>query len=169
VESNDPVGAIVAANLRFLRLRRRWTLKETASLLADQLGQEPLSESAISRWENPERPRRFSMTELFAICRVFEIPLARLFLPDRDSEIPTVNGLPFYAVWSACFSGSGMVLPDWQRLEQELRNLQDPSRVPFSDEQVAAAMELLRQGRAVSSDEAEIHSDGSDASTDYDE
>jgi hypothetical protein len=106
------------------------------------------------------------MTELFAICRTFEIPLARLFLPDRDSEIPTVNGLPFYAVWNACFSGSDMVLPDWQRLEQELRNLEDPSRTPFSDEQVAAAMELLRQRRAASSDEPKIHSDGRDASTD---
>ena len=30
----DPVGQVVAANLRYLRQRRRWTLKQTAEKLA---------------------------------------------------------------------------------------------------------------------------------------
>lgn len=144
--SDDPVGAVVAANLRQMRQQRRWTLKGTAERLALKLGgNRTLSESTLSRWENPSRPRRFSMTELFAICSVFEVPLARLFLPDRHQEIPTINGEHFHAVWNACFSRTETYLPDWQLVEQAERHPQGRSSELGLDDDVARAYERMRR------------------------
>lgn len=151
METGDPVGQVVATNLRRLRQGRRWTLKETAAELAAQLGRDPLSEAGMSRWEDSSRPRRFSMTELFAVCRVFSVPLARLFLPSHESEIATVNGAPFYAVWEACFLGTEEVSTDWQRVEFVQRRQsplpgEDQNALDgFTKEEVAKALELLRR------------------------
>ena len=142
---HDPVGAVVAANLKYMRISRGWKLKETGKRLGRNLGREKISESAMSRWENRDSPRRFSMTELFAICRTFEIPLARLFLPNRDADIPKINDLPFHAVWSACFSGTERLLPDWQLVEQDELHPPGNSQHPFSDRPEAEAMEHLRR------------------------
>lgn len=153
---NDPVGEIVATNVRRLRQGRRWTLRETAEELASELGDKQLSEAGMSRWEDASSPRRFSMTELYAVCRVFGVPLARLFLPDRDSSIPTINGAPFYAVWEACFVGTESTATDWQRVEFVQRPQSDNSGGTavdlgvFSEEEVARAVELLRQARSES-------------------
>jgi transcriptional regulator with XRE-family HTH domain len=156
MESVDPVGAIVAANLKAIRLRRGLKLKELAKRLAVVLDQEkPLSESTISRWETPAQPRRFSMTELFAICSVLEIPLARLFLPDRDKDIPTIHGLPFHAVWNACFSKTEKYLPDWQIVERTERHPPGSSLELGLSEEAAAAYDVFRRASASPTDSAD--------------
>ncbi|MEA3502184.1 MAG: helix-turn-helix transcriptional regulator [Actinomycetota bacterium] len=154
----DPVGQIVATNLRRLRQSRRWTLKETAAELAAQLGDKQLSEAGMSRWEDPANPRRYSMTELFAVCRVFGVPLARLFLPNHESEIPTVSNAPFYSVWEACFSGTEKVSTDWQRVEFVQRQQSFSPEAEkhaldgFTEDQIAEALELLRRLKEESAD-----------------
>ena len=164
MESNDPVGQVFAANLRRLRQDRRWTLKETAAELAVYLGREPLSESGLSRWENPATPRRFSMTELFAICRVFKLPLARLFLPPLDSDIPTINDEPFFAVWNACFEGDETASSQWQqvglvqRKQLPLPGEKEYLLDDFTEREVAQAIEVLRAAR-----EAAVDPDGGES------
>ena len=166
MQSSDPVGQVFAANLRRLRQDRRWTLKETADELAVYLGRDPLSESGLSRWENPATPRRFSMTELFAICRVFRLPLARLFLPPLDSEIPTINDEPFFAVWTACFEGDETAASQWQqvgfvqRKQLPFRGEKEYLLDGFTEREVAQAIEVLRAAREGSAD-----SDGGEGDT----
>ncbi len=157
----DPVGQVVAANLRYLRQRRRWTLKKTAEELAGHLDGDPLSEAGLSRWENPQTPRRFAMTELYAICSVFGVPLARLFLPDLEGEIPTVYGQPYYAVWNACFDGTEKVSTDWQRVDFVQESQLSPSDrqlvalAGFSEDEVTEAVALLRRARKESGEAEE--------------
>jgi transcriptional regulator with XRE-family HTH domain len=117
MDTTDPVGRVVATNIKRLRQRRRLTLKETSEELASVLGTSPLSEGGLSRWENSDPPRRFSMTELFAICRVFDVRLAELFRPDMDVPIPTINGEPYFAVWGVCFDSTDRMKSRWQQLE----------------------------------------------------
>ena len=151
----DPIGQIVAANLKILRRKQRWTLRETADELAVYLDRKALTEGGLSRWENPASPRRFAMTELYAICRVFGVQLARLFLPDIDvdQELPTINDGPIFAVWEACFEGAETAKSDWQRVafvqsSQLLPPGQRENRLDgFSDDEVAEAIELLRRAR----------------------
>lgn len=159
MEPADPIGQVVTTNLRNLRQKRRWTLDQTAEKLAVHLDRKALSPGGLSRWENPDNPRRFSMTELFAICSTFEIPLARLFLPDRDADIPTINDVPYHAVWRACFSGTERLLPDWQLLEQAERHPPGTSHYPFSDGPEAEAMERLRDAGSPPADDGEPSSD----------
>lgn len=162
MDASDPVGQIVAKNLRRFRQGRGWTLSETAQMLAEQLGREqPLSDAGMSRWEDSTKPRRFSMTELYAICQVFGRPLARLFLPDLDEEIPTVDGQPFFAVWNACFEGTESASTDWQRVGfTQRRQLPLPGDEKklldgFSEEEVAEAVEMLHLLKEKSADTEE--------------
>ena len=147
MESADPVGQVVAANLRRLRQRRRWTLKETAEQIADVLGSDPLSDAGLSRWESSNPPRRFAMTELFAICRVFDVRLAALFLPDLDDQIPTINSEPFFAVWNACFDTTEKMATRWQQMKFTQTSQLQASETGFTTEEIAEAVAYLRHSR----------------------
>lgn len=121
----DPIGQVVAGNLRRLRAIRGWTQAELAEQLAPFIGGE-LSASAISQWEegrNPDQPvRRYAITELWALCRVFQIPLAGLLFPGvfflTEDEIPTTDifGGDYSLVWEDCFVRTSDTEARWQHL-----------------------------------------------------
>ena len=104
------------------------------------------------------------MTELFAICRVFRLPLARLFLPPLDSDIPTINGEPFFAVWNACFEGDETASSQWQqvglvqRKQLPLPGEKEYLLDDFTEREVAQAIEVLRAAR-----EAAVDPDGGES------
>ena len=78
---------IVAANIRDHRQRRGWSLNRVASGLAPYLGQ--MGTSTISSWENSRTDgvKGFTVEEIYALCRVFEITIAQLLLAPRILDI----------------------------------------------------------------------------------
>jgi transcriptional regulator with XRE-family HTH domain len=112
---DDPIGRVVVGNLRNLRRYRGWTQQQVADLLAPYIGA-VLSGAAISQWEegrNPDHPvRRFSISELWAICKIFEVNLSTLLLPGSGRwtggepvDAPTLFGESYFSVWTDCFAG----------------------------------------------------------------
>jgi len=101
------------------------------------------------------------MTELYAICKTFEIPLARLFLPDRHQDIPTINDTYFHAVWNACFSKTDRYLGDWQLVEQSERHPPDSTQELGLDDQTASVYRALRHATTPSSENRD--GDGSES------
>jgi hypothetical protein len=102
----DPVGEVIASNLRAWRQRRSWSLENTAKRLSPFLDAD-VSASSLQQWETTSPPRRFTFHEMYAVCRVFEQPLAVLVMPDMQDLIeppyPTINGDPYGAIWRWCF------------------------------------------------------------------
>jgi transcriptional regulator with XRE-family HTH domain len=78
---------IVAANIRDHRQRRGWSLNRVAAGLAPYLGQ--MGASTISSWENSrtDGAKGFTIEEIFALCRVFEITIAELLAAPRILDI----------------------------------------------------------------------------------
>ncbi len=81
---------LVAYNLRRARDRRGWTQEETAERLEPFLGERlsKASYSALERAVTGERARRFDADFLYALARVFDLPIA-FFLapPSQDVSI----------------------------------------------------------------------------------
>ena len=134
----DPIGRVVAFNLHILRRHRGWTQADLAERLAPYIGGE-LTASAISQWEegrNPNRPvRRYAITELWALCRIFQIPLSALLLPGvfmvSEYEVPTIHlfGEDFSRVWKDCFAASG----DWEGMWLALARIEEQHRLIWAD------------------------------------
>lgn len=105
-ERQDPVGEVIASNLRAWRQRKGWSLERTAGRLSPFLDT-AVSPSSLQQWETISPPRRFTFHETYAICRVFKQPLAALILPDMqqfiDPPYPTINGDPYGEIWRVCF------------------------------------------------------------------
>jgi transcriptional regulator with XRE-family HTH domain len=78
---------IIAANIRDHRQRRGWSLTRVANGLAPYLGQ--MGSSTISAWENSrtDGAKGFTVEEIYALCRVFEITFAVLLEGPRIMDI----------------------------------------------------------------------------------
>ncbi len=78
---------VVAANIRDHRQRRGWSLNRVATGLAPYLGQ--MGESTISAWENSrtDGAKGFTIEEVYALCRIFDITLAELLKAPRILDI----------------------------------------------------------------------------------
>ncbi len=134
----DPIGRVVAGNLRSLRARRNWTQAELAERLAPYIGGE-LSASAISQWEEGRNPdqgvRRYAITELWAICRVFRIPLSGLLLPGvsmvPEHEVPDIHlfGEDYSVIWKDCFAKNA----DWEGMWGYLDQIEKQHRLVWAD------------------------------------
>jgi transcriptional regulator with XRE-family HTH domain len=72
------LGDIVAANVRAERSRRRWTQDQ----LAEALGWSRPTVSAVEAGR-----RKLLVAELPDLCRVFDIPLARLLIGASPDEL----------------------------------------------------------------------------------
>jgi transcriptional regulator with XRE-family HTH domain len=85
---------IVAANIRNERQRRGWSLDRVASGLAPYLGK--MGASTISAWENSRHDgaKGFTVEEVYALCSVFWVTLADLFMPPVLLDMPEVEKLP---------------------------------------------------------------------------
>lgn len=97
----------VGRNLRALRASKRWTLEETVDLVGAQLDR-VITISAYSRWETDRT--RWSPSELLALCTVFEVPLARLMLPDIDQPWRDSTEVD---VWNTLFAFTSHVRRWW--------------------------------------------------------
>ena len=162
---DDPIGRVVAANLRRLRQQEGWSQQQLANRLAPFIGGE-VSAAAISQWEDGRNPdnsvRRFSITELWAFCRIFDVNLALLLNPGlwaaKISDVPDLFGEPYSSIWQDCFESIGSDDYEiWERVAavEKGRPLREdvphPSGAPdldeFSEDEIAAAVRLLRQAR----------------------
>ena len=78
---------IVAANIRDHRQRRGWSLNRVAAGVAPYLCQ--MGASTISTWENSrtDGAKGFTIEEIYALCRVFEITIAELLTAPRIMDI----------------------------------------------------------------------------------
>jgi hypothetical protein len=123
---DDPIGRVVAANIRFLRQTRTPTMtqEDLADKLAPLIGGR-VTGAAIQQWEAgadvTKGIRRFSVTELWALCRVFNVPLAGLLLPSlglnpAEPFIPDVFGRPYAEVWDNCFDGTERWAMNWRQV-----------------------------------------------------
>jgi transcriptional regulator with XRE-family HTH domain len=72
------MGDVVAANVRAERSRRRWTQDQ----LAEALGWSRPTVSAVEAGK-----RKLLVSELPALCRVFNVPLARLLIGAHPDEV----------------------------------------------------------------------------------
>lgn len=99
---------IVAANIRSQRQRRNWSLENVAGRLAPYLGQ--MGASTISTWENSRQDggKGFTVEELYAFARVFEIRIADLLQPPALLDMPDVERFPGEEDWRQLI----LVLPD---------------------------------------------------------
>ncbi len=82
---------IVAGNLRDNRIRHGWTLEQLATMLSPFLGL--LRTSTISAWESARHDghkKAFTVEELFAICKVFDLTIAELIGPPPISDVEPV-------------------------------------------------------------------------------
>ena len=162
---DDPIGRVVAANIRRLRQQEGWSQQQLANRLAPYIGGE-LSPAAISQWEDGRNAdssvRRFSITELWALCHIFDVNLALLLNPGlwatRIADVPDLFGEPYSSIWADCFASIG---PDdyesWERVADVERGTpQAVDRVyqaengdekEFSPDELEAAARLLRQSR----------------------
>lgn len=100
----------VSHNIRALRRSKRWTLEETVDKMCVELGR-TLTVGAYSRWETGDNVRsRWSTSELLAFCTVFEVPLARIMLPDIDDPWQDHEAID---VWNTLFAFTSHVRPWW--------------------------------------------------------
>lgn len=78
---------VIAANMRDQRQRRGWSLKRVATGLAPYLGQ--MGASTISAWENSrtDGAKGFTVEEIYALCRIFEVTIADLLEAPRILDI----------------------------------------------------------------------------------
>lgn len=85
---------VVAANIRNERQRRGWSLNRVAAGVAPYLGQ--MGASTISAWEasRHDGAKGFTIEELYALCRMFEVTLADLLNPPTLLDMPTIEKLP---------------------------------------------------------------------------
>jgi transcriptional regulator with XRE-family HTH domain len=155
---DDPVGRVVAGNIRRLRRYRGWTQAQVAEQLAPYIGGQ-LTPAAISQWEDGRNPgqgiRRFSITELWAICKVFNVSLSSLLFPGVGRwstfdgvEIPDLFGEPYFSVWEDCFADIGEA--DQLMWEGSLKNRapEQSDSVPTgsdSESTLAEAIEIIRR------------------------
>lgn len=102
-ERQDPIGQIIAENIRGFRRRKGWSMEQAAMRLSPFLEQ-PVSASSLQQWETGIPPRRFTFHELYALCRVYEKPLSLLVVPDvRNPPYPDISGDPYDVIWDFCF------------------------------------------------------------------
>jgi hypothetical protein len=99
---SDPIGEVVAKNLRDIRINTGLQLDESSEMISRYLDQ-PVSASSLQQWETLRPPRRFTIHELYAICRAYRISLPALLLPDPRQPAPEVSGDPYIEVWNAFF------------------------------------------------------------------
>jgi hypothetical protein len=103
-----------------------------------------------------------SVTELWAICKVFDVDLARLLMPglweSHLGEAPDLFGEPYSSVWMDCFSG---LFPNESAAEYVHRRMwtsigsqvaaspvdEAPVDAEFTHEELTAAARLLRQAK----------------------
>lgn len=97
----------VGYNLRALRKAKRWTLQETVERMGVELGR-TISIAGYSRWET-ERSS-WTSSELLAMCTTFEVPLARLLLPNIDDPWQDQDAV---GVWNTLFAFTSHVRPWW--------------------------------------------------------
>lgn len=85
---------VVAANIRQHRQIRGWSLERVANGLAPYLGQ--MKAPTISMWEKSREDgaKGFTIEEVYALCRVFEIPLTHLLAPPELLDMEPVEMLP---------------------------------------------------------------------------
>jgi len=76
------LGDYVAANVRAERGRRRWTQDQ----LAERLG---WSRPVVTAVESGRR--QLLVSDLPALCRVFDIPLSRLFMDAAEADIAALR------------------------------------------------------------------------------
>ena len=76
------LGAVVANNVRAERARRKWRQED----LADRLG---WSRGSIGHLESGRR--RPSVSDLPQLCRVFDIPMADLFIGADPSDLAALG------------------------------------------------------------------------------
>jgi transcriptional regulator with XRE-family HTH domain len=152
---DDPIGRVVAGNLRVLRRFRGWSQRQVAENLAPYIGGE-LTGAAISQWEDGRNPgqsvRRFSISELWAFCKVFEVNLASLLLPGAGMgnapdgvDMPDLFGESYFSVWEDCFAGIDV---DERHLWERFRSrTQDESERDIADSDselmLARAVEII--------------------------
>jgi transcriptional regulator with XRE-family HTH domain len=85
---------IVAANMRHERYLRGWRLKDLAERLAPYLG--PLSVQSLGLWEQSRKTgaKAFSIEEVYALCRAYDITLSELLTEPVQKDMPFVLMLP---------------------------------------------------------------------------
>ncbi len=85
---------VVAANLRQQRQRRGWPLRRVAADLAPYLGE--MGASTISAWESSRQDgaKAFTIEEVYALSRVFDISLSEILSPPNLLDMPPVQMLP---------------------------------------------------------------------------
>jgi transcriptional regulator with XRE-family HTH domain len=76
------IGDVVASNLRAERGRRRWTQEQ----LAAQLGWSRPTVTAIEAGR-----RKLLIAEMPALCRVFDVPLARLLIGADPADLAALR------------------------------------------------------------------------------
>ena len=82
VQRMADLGAVVANNVRAERARRKWRQED----LADRLG---WSRGSIGHLESGRR--RPSVSDLPQLCRVFDIPMADLFVGADDADLEALG------------------------------------------------------------------------------
>lgn len=94
-----PVGfyslrRIVAANIRQQRQRRGWPLRRVAADLAPYLGE--MGASTVSAWETSRQDgaKAFTIEEVYALSRVFDISISEILSPPNLLDMPPVQTLP---------------------------------------------------------------------------
>jgi transcriptional regulator with XRE-family HTH domain len=112
---------IVAANIRTLRQRHNWSLKNVANRLDPYLGE--MGASTISAWENSRHDgaKGFTVEELYALARVFDTTLFTLLAPPSLLDMPKVEMLPGEEWWRELISVlPNQVLNDqWRQVVRE--------------------------------------------------
>ena len=136
---------IVAANIRDQRQRRGWSLNRVAAGLAPYLGQ--MGASTISSWENSrtDGAKGFTIEEIFALCRVFEMTIAELLAAPRILDIgdpieriageePTIDIAKVFAGWHRDVEGNVVARSDdlmdsWRRYSLSIEH--GPEEAPI--------------------------------------
>jgi transcriptional regulator with XRE-family HTH domain len=93
-EGYTELRRIVAANMRHERYLRGWRLKDLAERLAPYLGS--LSLQTLGLWEKSrvDGGKAFSIEEVYALCRAFDITLSELLTEPVKKDMPVVLFLP---------------------------------------------------------------------------
>jgi len=168
--TDDPIGRVIAGNLRRLRLHNGLTQEELAIRLTPYIGGK-VSSAAISQWEdgrNPEKPvRSFSMTEVWAICKTFGVTLPRLLMPGlwepSVDDTPTLFSQQYASIWSDLFAditkedeaswyrlGMKIGMKETELQQDDFVRLATQPEIPeewaaVSKDEFSAAFEIIRQ------------------------